>query len=83
MIQDFVVEVRISNFWLHAVPHVLAKLADVLEQKVVDGVSEINIFDVCWGATVESLGRAGLGYSFDGLNESRGNEYSDSVKHFL
>jgi hypothetical protein len=61
-------------------PH---KLAEVLERKIHSGDVEVNMLDLSYRTAVEGLGRAGLGYPFDSLDESKRNAYTDSVKNFL
>jgi hypothetical protein len=59
------------------------KLAEVIERKLDRGDAEINMLDLSYRTSVEGLGRAGLGYPFDSLDESKRNAYTDSVKNFL
>ena len=45
----------------------------MLEEKVLNGDSEVNMLDLSWRTSIEIFGQAGLGYSFDSLDESKHN----------
>ena len=46
-----------------------------------DGV-ELDMLSWMGRTTLEVLGQAGLGYSFDPLTQDTSSAYSDAVKHF-
>ena len=52
-----------------------------LEARVTDS-EEIDVHGWMSRTTLEMLGQAGLGYSFDALDENATNEYSEAIKLF-
>ena len=45
-----------------------------------DGKETIDIMKWLSRAALEYVGQGGLGYSFDALDEKKGNDYSDTMK---
>ncbi|TDL20046.1 cytochrome P450, partial [Rickenella mellea] len=56
------------------------QLRDVLKRKVQSGEREMNLMPWMSRTALEYIGQAGLGYSFDALDESKSNEYSESIR---
>jgi cytochrome P450 len=59
------------------------KLRDSLTEKLSQGPQEIDMLYWVSRAALEYIGQAGLGYSFDNLEESDDNEYSRAAKGLL
>ncbi|KAI5123104.1 hypothetical protein M0805_001460 [Coniferiporia weirii] len=55
-------------------------LRDVLVHEVCSGKENIDLMKWMSRAALEYVGQGGLGYSFDALDETKGNKYSDSMK---
>lgn len=55
-------------------------MRDVLKRRVENGDEDINVQLYVSRAALEYIGQGGLGYSFDALDESKANNYSDSLK---
>ncbi|KAL5524315.1 hypothetical protein ACEPAF_9455 [Sanghuangporus sanghuang] len=58
------------------------KLCAVLEGEISKGTHYIDVMNWTSRAALEYVGQGGLGYSFDALDESQTNEYSDALKDF-
>ncbi|TDL24467.1 cytochrome P450 [Rickenella mellea] len=56
------------------------QMRDVLKRKVEKGEEDIDVQSCVSRAALEYIGQGGLGYSFDALDESKTNNYSDSLK---
>ncbi|KAF8889651.1 cytochrome P450 [Infundibulicybe gibba] len=58
-------------------------LRDSIKGKIQQGETKIDVLSLLWCTAIESLGQAGLGYSFGGVDERENNAYRDSVKHLF
>lgn len=65
----------------------LAQTRDAISQRVKASASkgglELDMLSWMGRTTLEVLGQAGLGYSFDPLTEDRADEFATAVKDFL
>lgn len=52
----------------------------MLKRQVLNGTHEIDVLKWISRAALEYIGQAGLGYSFDALDEDKTNVYSDAAK---
>ncbi|THH11078.1 hypothetical protein EW146_g8172 [Bondarzewia mesenterica] len=59
------------------------QLREALTAKVGDGPKEVDMMDWMTRAALELIGQAGLGYSFDTLDDRVENAYANAVKTFL
>ncbi|KAI0791025.1 cytochrome P450 [Abortiporus biennis] len=59
------------------------KLRDAIHAQVKSGPKELDILNWMGRGTLEILGQAGLGYSFDPIVEDVSNTFGDAVKAFL
>ena len=59
---------------------IFSQFVDVLRQKVQRGEDEIDMLRWVSRAALEYVGQGGLGYSFDALDESKTNTYSEMIK---
>lgn len=55
-------------------------MKEILEHEVRSGKDNINMMTWMSRAALEYIGQGALGYSFDALDLTRNNEYSDSMK---
>ncbi|KAF8649410.1 hypothetical protein AX16_005851 [Volvariella volvacea WC 439] len=62
------------------VSNIVVQMSDLIERAVRRGETTVNALDIMWRTGIETLGHAGLGYSFDALNETKRSVYTDSVK---
>ena len=54
-----------------------------MDSKLTDGPQELDILEWMSRVALEIVGQAGLGYSFDALDEGKSNRYSSAVKMLL
>ncbi|THH05492.1 hypothetical protein EW146_g9889 [Bondarzewia mesenterica] len=59
------------------------QLRETLIAKVEDGPKEVDMMDWMTRAALELVGQAGLGYSFDTLDDKVENTYANATKNFL
>ena len=55
-------------------------MREVIRRQINNDSKEINIMQWMSRAALEYIGQGGLGYSFDALDDSKSNTYSDSIK---
>ncbi|TDL20056.1 cytochrome P450 [Rickenella mellea] len=58
------------------------QLRDVLIRQVQSGKEDVNVMPWMSRAALEYIGQGGLGYSFEALDDTKTNEYSESTKMF-
>lgn len=63
--------------------NVTYKLRDAIALKLKGGPQDIDIFHWTSRTALELIGQAGLGYSFDDLNDEQPNKYSEAVKNLM
>ncbi|KAH8119663.1 cytochrome P450 [Phellopilus nigrolimitatus] len=57
-----------------------AKFRDVIARQVRSGAEEINVMKWMSRAALEYIGQGGLGYTFEALDDSVPNKYSEAIK---
>ncbi|TBU26014.1 cytochrome P450 [Dichomitus squalens] len=71
------------NHMRHMMPtfyHVTHKLREAIEQRVVQGPTEVDMVMWMGRTALELVGQAGLGYSFDKLTEESADEFGEALK---
>jgi hypothetical protein len=67
-----------SHFWLKH----WSQLRDGIQLEIQDSQQEVNMLNWLSRATIESIGRAGLGYNFNQWNKDKSDEYANLLKQF-
>ncbi|KAA1468090.1 cytochrome P450 [Dentipellis sp. KUC8613] len=62
---------------------VCTQLRDQLVEKVKTGPKEVEVVHWMTATALELVGQAGLGYSFECINDTSGNEFASAVKNLL
>ncbi|KAA1468089.1 cytochrome P450 [Dentipellis sp. KUC8613] len=62
---------------------VCSQLRDQLVEKVKNGPKEVEVVHWMTATALELVGQAGLGYSFECVNETSGNEFASTVKNLV
>lgn len=73
-----------SSFRIHAI-NVLTKyckLQETIRSQIEDTRQEIDVLHWLSRSALESIGRGGLGYSFDVFQEGKENKFAQALKSF-